>query len=72
MQRYDRNRRTCGQCLGRDRKIPTNGIHLLDELKQKLNGEVKNITQEELKGLKRICAYEYYEVAFYLGGGAAT
>ena len=45
-----------------------NGIRLLDELKQKLNGEVKNITREEVKGLKRICAFEYYEVAFYFGG----
>ena len=49
-------------------KYQQNGIRLLDELKQKLTLEVKNITREETKGLTRICALEYYETAFYLGG----
>ena len=40
-------------------KYQQDGIRLLDELKQKLNEEVKNITREEVKGLRRICAFEY-------------
>ena len=49
-------------------KYQQNGIRLMDELKEKLTVEVKNITREELKGLTRICAFEYYETAFYVGG----
>ena len=45
-----------------------NGNRLLDEVKQKLTAEVKKITKEEIKGLKRIYALEYFELAFYLGG----
>ena len=44
-----------------------NGIRLLDEAKEKLTLEVTTITKEELKGLKRIYALEYFELAFYLG-----
>ena len=40
----------------------------MDQLKLQLSLEVTKITKEEVKGLKRICACEYYEVAFYLGG----
>ena len=45
-----------------------NGIRMLDEFKQKLTEEVDKITREEIKALRRICAYEYYEVAFNLAG----
>ena len=45
-----------------------NGNRLLDEVKEKLSAEVKKITKEEIKGLKRIYACEYFELAFYLGG----
>ena len=38
----------------------------MDEVKQKLNAEVTKITKEEVKGLKRVCACEYYEVAHEL------
>ena len=48
--------------------MPKNGNHLLDEVKEKLTAEVKKITKEEIKGLKRIYALEYFELAFYLGG----
>ena len=40
----------------------------MDEVKQKLNAEVTKITKEEVKGLKRVCACEYYEVAHKLAG----
>ena len=40
----------------------------MDKVKQKLSVEVTKITKEEVKGLKRVCAYEYYEVAQELAG----
>ena len=45
-----------------------NGNYLLDEMKEKLTAEMKKITKEEIKGLKRIYTLEYFELAFYLGG----
>jgi len=48
--------------------IQQNGIRLMDEVKQKLSAEVTKITREEIKGLKRVCACEYYEVTHQLAG----
>ena len=40
----------------------------MDEVKQKLSAERTKITKDEVKGLKRVCACEYYEVAHELAG----
>ena len=45
-----------------------NRIRLLDEVREKLTLEATKITKMEIKGLKRIYALEYFELAFYLGG----
>merc|ERR1711966_310459 len=69
---------SCNEMIRKDRRVADiyatiascqqNGNRLLDEVKEELTAEVKRITKEEIKGLKRIYALEYFEVAFYLGG----
>ena len=40
----------------------------MDEVKQRLSVEVTKITKKEVKGLKRVCACEYYDIAHELAG----
>ena len=69
---------SCSDMIRKDRHVADvyaavltyqqNGIRLLGELKRKLSAEVTKITKEEVKGLERVRACEYYKVEYDLAG----